>query len=84
MAYCLDPLCYTPGTLLIGNYLLKNKSKYSCLLIADCFLIIWAWIRVLINKSFIFVFISNILKGLATPLLVNLVTKTSNDWFPAN
>ncbi len=64
-----------------SSMLLEARGVKCSLAIAGAFLVVGAWLRVLINTSFTFAFVGQYLASCSYPFLLNSATKISAHWF---
>ncbi|KAL4477768.1 hypothetical protein ABPG72_018942 [Tetrahymena utriculariae] len=65
-----------PANFIVDKYGTKVGNTIACVFsLAAC------WIRCLVNKSFAFAIIGQLLVGCANPFLINAINKISSNWF---
>ena len=82
-------VAFLPGAFVFANYLLGRVGTYASvsqtqsrqLFVGVLLVILCLWLRSCINYSLAFLFVSNLVGGLAQPILLNLPPKVSHNWF---
>lgn len=83
MASTLYMIMYIPVNF-VANYFIDKYGARTGLLIGCVLTIIGLWLRILINKSFIYVLLGTGLSAVAQPFILNMPSKVSAQWFGEN
>ena len=68
-----------------ANYIVDKHGVKVGIMIGAILCTIGSWIRVFINKNFVFVIIGQVFLGCANPFIINCLNKVSANWFfPTN